>query len=159
MKKRTWRSPGYTITDDFPVAQVTWNDAVGFCNWLSDQEKLKPCYRHDAKTGWGVLASGTGYRLPTEAEWEYACRAGTTTQFSFGDDPALLDVYAWFNKNAGGAPRAACRSEAGRFPQRPDEEGAGNTRECTRIKEDDSSSKLESPMQERSSALIRISRD
>ncbi len=104
--KMTWRAPGYTITDDSPVTQVSWNDAVQFCNWLSDQEKLKPCYRQDAKSGWIILASGTGYRLPTEAEWEYACRAGTTTQFSFGDDPAMLDIYGWFNKNAGGSARA-----------------------------------------------------
>ncbi|HEY5311088.1 MAG TPA: bifunctional serine/threonine-protein kinase/formylglycine-generating enzyme family protein [Pirellulales bacterium] len=104
--KMTWRAPGYAITDDSPVTQVSWNDAVQFCNWLSETEKLKPCYRQDAKSGWIILASGTGYRLPTEAEWEYACRAGTTTQFSFGDDPAMLDIYGWFNKNSGGSARA-----------------------------------------------------
>ncbi len=115
MKKMTWRTPGYAVTDDSPVTQVTWNDAVQFCNWLSDQEKLKPCYRQDAKDGWILLASGTGYRLPTEAEWEYACRAGTTTQFSFGDDPAMLDIYGWFNKNASGSARAVGLKVANAF--------------------------------------------
>jgi len=59
-----------------PVEQVSWNDAVEFCRRLSEQE-------------------GVEYRLPTEAEWEYACRAGTTTAFSFGDDATEFPQYAW----------------------------------------------------------------
>ena len=114
-KKTTWRAPGYAVTDESPVTQVTWNDAVQFCNWLSDHEKLKPCYRQDTIKRWVLLPSGTGYRLPTEAEWEYACRAGTTTQFSFGDDPAMLDIYGWFNKNSGGSARAAGLKVANAF--------------------------------------------
>ncbi len=58
-------------TDEHPVVNVSWNDAVAFCEWLSQKE-------------------GELYRLPTEAEWEYACRAGTTTQFYGGDNPELL---------------------------------------------------------------------
>jgi formylglycine-generating enzyme required for sulfatase activity len=67
----SWRNAGFEQTDDHPVVNVSWKDAVEFCKWLS---------RKDGKT----------YRLPTEAEWEYACRAGTTTRYSSGDDPETL---------------------------------------------------------------------
>jgi formylglycine-generating enzyme required for sulfatase activity len=63
----TWRSPGFEQTDEHPVVNVSWNDAVAFTTWLSDKE--------------GII-----YRLPTEAEWEYACRAGTTTAYFHGSD-------------------------------------------------------------------------
>jgi formylglycine-generating enzyme required for sulfatase activity len=66
---------------DYPATDVSWNDAVEFCRKLGEQE-------------------GVAYRLPTEAEWEYSCRAGTTSEYSFGDDPALLDEYAWYSNNA-----------------------------------------------------------
>ena len=67
-EKYSWRNAGFEQTDEHPVVNVSWNDAVAFCKWLSGKED---------KT----------YRLPTEAEWEYACRAGTTTRYSSGDDP------------------------------------------------------------------------
>src|SRR5262249_33763401 len=67
--KYTWRWVGRRQTERHPVLNVSWNDAVAFCEWLSEQER---------KEGWT-------YRLPTEAEWEYACRAGTSTPFSCGD--------------------------------------------------------------------------
>jgi len=70
-EKYSWRDVGFEQTDDHPVVNVSWNDAVAFCDWLS---------RKEAKT----------YRLPTEAEWEYACRAGTTTRYWHGDDPEGL---------------------------------------------------------------------
>ena len=57
----TWREPGFAQTDDHPVVQMTWRDATAFCDWLSGKEHLR-------------------YRLPTEAEWEYACRAGTAVR-------------------------------------------------------------------------------
>ena len=77
-----WKAPGFAQTDERPVVCVSWDDAVAFCKWLS---------RKEVKT----------YRLPTEAEWEYACRAGTTTKWSFGDDEKDLGDYAWYDGNSG----------------------------------------------------------
>jgi len=69
-------------TSQFPVENVSWNDAVEFCRKLSDEE-------------------GVEYRLPTEAEWEYACRAGTSTAYSSGSSSSQLDTIGWFGDNSG----------------------------------------------------------
>jgi formylglycine-generating enzyme required for sulfatase activity len=91
-----------------PVEQVRWSDAARFCNARSKAEGLEPCY--DLKT-WKCNFAATGYRLPTEAEFEYACRAGATTAYFFGDTPAKLGDYAWFDKNSGGHPRPVGRKQ------------------------------------------------
>lgn len=79
-------NPSHFRGPNLPVDSVDWAEASEFCRRLSELPPEKK--------------AGNRYRLPTEAEWEYACRAGTTTVFSFGDDEAQLDDYGWYNKNA-----------------------------------------------------------
>lgn len=80
--KYSWRNAGFVQGDDHPVLNVTWNDAVAMAKWLSEKEGVK-------------------YRLPTEAEWEYACRAGSITRYANGDDPqSLLKIANIFDADA-----------------------------------------------------------
>lgn len=85
-------NPSQFKGSQLPVESVTWGDAVAYCAGLTTRERTA----NRLPTGWT-------YRLPTEAEWEYACRAGTSTLYSFGDDPARthLGSYAWYAGNAG----------------------------------------------------------
>jgi formylglycine-generating enzyme required for sulfatase activity len=80
----TWKTPGWKQTDEHPVVNVSWADAVAFCRWLSRKERRN-------------------YALPTEAEWEYACRAGTTTRYYSGDEPSSLRGVANLADRAMGA--------------------------------------------------------
>lgn len=81
MKTRPWQGqPNVTEGDEYPATYVNWDEAVEFCSRLTSRDGLE-------------------YRLPSEAEWEFACRAGTTTAWYFGDDVLKLQEYAWFDSN------------------------------------------------------------
>ena len=96
-RENLWMKPSGDLParDDDPVSQVTWTDAVKFCEWLSRKEKLP-------------------YRLPTEAEWEYACRAGSRGRWCSGDDPARLGNFAWTGLNAA-VPQPVARKRPNAF--------------------------------------------
>lgn len=88
--------PSTFIGDRLPVETVTWIDAVIFCNTLSSLKGLKPCYTlHDENEEISFDVTADGFRLPTETEWEYACKAGTTA-IRYGE----LDRIAWFKANS-----------------------------------------------------------
>lgn len=76
-----WRNPSFTQKDAQPVVCISWNDAAAYCAWLSEQ-------------------TGERYSLPTEAEWEYACRVSSETEYCFGNDEQRLGEYAWYSENS-----------------------------------------------------------
>lgn len=97
---------------NLPVEVVSWYDAVEFCNALSDAAVLDRCYNEST---WECDFNANGFRLPTEAEWEYACRAGTETKYYTGNNEHDLAESGWYSGNSGGKTHSVGQKTANAF--------------------------------------------
>lgn len=95
--RRSWKDR-FADNSQNPVIGISWNDAVAFCEWLTNRKRRE-----------GKLPPGYAYQLPTEAQWEFAARAGTTTRWFFGNDESKLGLYAWYSANAGQETQAVAQ--------------------------------------------------
>lgn len=103
--------PSPLTESSIPVVNVSWYDAIAFCNRLSRDAGFEPCYSTSDDGEWVDLdAEANGYRLPTEAEWQHACKAGTTG-YRYG----LLDEIAWYDANSTGRLHQVGRKQPNRF--------------------------------------------
>ena len=103
----TNKSPVSTDESHKPIVNISWNEAIYFCNLLSERAGLKECYSI-SNDGEPISCDweSDGYRLPSEAEWQYACKAGTTG-YRYGE----IDQIAWYNENSGGQIHEVGRKE------------------------------------------------
>jgi formylglycine-generating enzyme required for sulfatase activity len=105
----TGRNPSLMMGEENrPAEQVSWYDAITFCNMLSEKAGLEPCYDLESES---CDCTKSGFRLPAEREWEYACRAGTTTSFCTGSTQRSIMRTGWFSGNAEGTTHPVARKQ------------------------------------------------
>jgi len=100
----SWQNPGFNQTERDPVVCVSWQDAQAYVTWLNSKMRRA-----------GAASGYSRYRLPTEAEWEYAARAGISTRFWWGDDDSSAAGRAWYKDNSGGQTHPVGLKPANRF--------------------------------------------